>query len=64
MVVYGGLIHSNLLDYEGKIAMIPPVVLIMNDKKKIMDILTLGWVSLFVLFTWSIAMVVWARSGF
>ena len=29
-----------------------------------MDILTLGWVSILALFTWSIAMVVWARSGF
>ncbi|WP_071590640.1 cytochrome b6-f complex subunit PetN [Gloeocapsa sp. PCC 73106] len=29
-----------------------------------MDILTLGWVSLLVVFTWSISMVVWARNGF
>ncbi|MBD1809812.1 MAG: cytochrome b6-f complex subunit PetN [Symplocastrum torsivum CPER-KK1] len=29
-----------------------------------MDILSLGWVSVLVLFTWSIAMVVWARNGF
>lgn len=29
-----------------------------------MDILTLGWVGLLVLFTWSITMVVWARNGF
>ncbi|HEY9603490.1 MAG TPA: cytochrome b6-f complex subunit PetN [Allocoleopsis sp.] len=29
-----------------------------------MDILTLGWVSILVLFTWSIAMVVWGRNGF
>ena len=29
-----------------------------------MDILTLGWVSVLVLFTWSIAMVVWGRNGF
>jgi len=28
-----------------------------------MDILTLGWVSLLVLFTFSISMVVWARNG-
>ncbi|AUT00157.1 MULTISPECIES: cytochrome b6-f complex subunit PetN [Nostocales] len=26
-------------------------------------ILTLGWVSLLVVFTWSIAMVVWGRNG-
>jgi cytochrome b6-f complex subunit 8 len=32
--------------------------------KLIMDILTLGWVSLLVLFTWSISMVVWGRNGF
>ncbi|HEY9608063.1 cytochrome b6-f complex subunit PetN [Microcoleus sp. FACHB-53] len=29
-----------------------------------MDILSLGWVSVLVLFTWSIAMVVWGRNGF
>ncbi|NEQ67291.1 MAG: cytochrome b6-f complex subunit PetN [Symploca sp. SIO1B1] len=29
-----------------------------------MDILTLGWVSILVLFTWSISMVVWGRNGF
>jgi cytochrome b6-f complex subunit 8 len=30
---------------------------------KTMEILTLGWVSLLVIFTWSIAMVVWGRNG-
>ncbi|AFY79726.1 MAG: cytochrome b6-f complex subunit PetN [Hydrococcus sp. C42_A2020_068] len=29
-----------------------------------MDILALGWVTVLVLFTWSIAMVVWGRNGF
>ncbi|MCW6035831.1 cytochrome b6-f complex subunit PetN [Spirulina subsalsa FACHB-351] len=29
-----------------------------------MDILSLGWVGVLALFTWSIAMVVWARNGF
>ena len=29
-----------------------------------MDILTLGWVSLLVVFTFSISMVVWGRNGF
>ncbi|HBQ97879.1 cytochrome b6-f complex subunit PetN [Roseofilum reptotaenium CS-1145] len=29
-----------------------------------MDILSLGWVSLLVIFTFSISMVVWARNGF
>ncbi|MEM8779960.1 MAG: cytochrome b6-f complex subunit PetN [Cyanobacteria bacterium P01_G01_bin.49] len=29
-----------------------------------MDILTLGWVSVLALFTWSLAMVVWGRNGF
>ncbi|HEY9707090.1 MAG TPA: cytochrome b6-f complex subunit PetN [Oculatellaceae cyanobacterium] len=29
-----------------------------------MDILSLGWVSVLVLFTWSIAMVIWGRNGF
>ncbi|HEY9825173.1 MAG TPA: cytochrome b6-f complex subunit PetN [Stenomitos sp.] len=28
-----------------------------------MDILTLGWVSMLTLFTFSIAMVVWGRHG-
>ncbi|MEO1430522.1 MAG: cytochrome b6-f complex subunit PetN [Rivularia sp. (in: cyanobacteria)] len=28
-----------------------------------MAILTLGWVSLLVVFTWSISMVVWGRNG-
>ncbi|MFB2881576.1 MULTISPECIES: cytochrome b6-f complex subunit PetN [Floridanema] len=28
-----------------------------------MDILSLGWVALLVLFTYSISMVVWARNG-
>lgn len=30
----------------------------------IMDILTLGWVSLLVVFTFSLSMVVWGRNGF
>jgi cytochrome b6-f complex subunit 8 len=30
----------------------------------VMDILTLGWVSLLVVFTFSISMVVWGRNGF
>ncbi|MBZ8181754.1 MAG: cytochrome b6-f complex subunit PetN [Oscillatoria sp. PMC 1051.18] len=29
-----------------------------------MDILTLGWVGVLTLFTWSIAMVIWGRNGF
>ncbi|WP_199250254.1 cytochrome b6-f complex subunit PetN [[Phormidium] sp. ETS-05] len=29
-----------------------------------MDIITLGWASLLTVFTFSIAMVVWARNGF
>ncbi|PSB01229.1 cytochrome b6-f complex subunit PetN [Merismopedia glauca] len=29
-----------------------------------MDILSFGWVSLLVFFTWSIAMVIWGRNGF
>jgi cytochrome b6-f complex subunit 8 len=29
-----------------------------------MDILTLGWVSLLTVFTFSIAMVIWGRNGF
>jgi len=32
--------------------------------QKVMDVLTLGWVSLLVLFTFSISMVVWGRNGF
>ncbi len=40
------------------------VLLYIKFKSKIMEILTLGWVSLLVVFTWSIAMVVWGRNGF
>ncbi|HIK10040.1 MAG TPA: cytochrome b6-f complex subunit PetN [Oscillatoriaceae cyanobacterium M33_DOE_052] len=29
-----------------------------------MDIITLGWASLLTVFTFSIALVVWARNGF
>ncbi|MGB7439719.1 MAG: cytochrome b6-f complex subunit PetN [Coleofasciculaceae cyanobacterium] len=29
-----------------------------------MDVLSLGWVATLVLFTWSIAMVIWGRNGF
>ncbi|MGV0026403.1 cytochrome b6-f complex subunit PetN [Phormidesmis priestleyi] len=29
-----------------------------------MDILTLGWVALLAVFTFSISMVVWGRNGF
>ncbi|MBW4518535.1 MAG: cytochrome b6-f complex subunit PetN [Scytolyngbya sp. HA4215-MV1] len=29
-----------------------------------MDILTLGWVSVLVVFTFSISLVVWGRNGF
>ncbi|MBD2091471.1 cytochrome b6-f complex subunit PetN [Microcoleus sp. FACHB-1515] len=29
-----------------------------------MDILTLGWVSLLVVFTFSVSLVVWGRNGF
>ncbi|PSB24213.1 cytochrome b6-f complex subunit PetN [Stenomitos frigidus] len=29
-----------------------------------MDIVTLGWVSLLVIFTFSISLVIWGRNGF
>ncbi len=32
-------------------------------KSSTMEILTLGWVALLVVFTWSISMVVWGRNG-
>nr|WP_245940131.1 cytochrome b6-f complex subunit PetN [Stenomitos frigidus] len=30
----------------------------------LMDIVTLGWVSLLVIFTFSISLVIWGRNGF
>ncbi len=29
-----------------------------------MDMISLGWATMLALFSWSIAMVVWARNGF
>ena len=48
--------------------MIDSIVVLINlyfqKIRQSMDILTLGWTTTLVLFTWSIAMVVWGRSGF
>jgi cytochrome b6-f complex subunit 8 len=33
-------------------------------KKKIMNIITLGWASIMVIFTFSLALVIWGRNGF
>ena len=42
------------------------IVLLLLSQKQVtnMDILTLGWVAMLALFTWSISMVVWGRNGF
>lgn len=34
-----------------------------NTRGLIMDIISIGWVSLMVVFTFSISLVVWGRSG-
>ena len=34
-----------------------------NTRGLVMDIISIGWVSLMVVFTFSISLVVWGRSG-
>jgi cytochrome b6-f complex subunit 8 len=37
---------------------------IIKNNKIVMDILSLGWSSLMVMFSFSLALVVWGRNGF
>jgi cytochrome b6-f complex subunit 8 len=36
----------------------------LKNKKVIMNIIALGWASIMVIFTFSLALVIWGRNGF
>ena len=57
-----------MLQYKLSSGIIQTIILknkkIIKNNKIVMDILSLGWSSLMVMFSFSLALVVWGRNGF